>query len=212
MTEHTHEAVADAMRIAEEVSPAPARAAAALKILSDEVMHRWEQRTALSFRLQDLRAELVKAGIPDDSPLYLALHALTAAAEAWMHPDTLSEAFKATMARRDAAYMAEVETNSELRRKVRELQHLVAAAPAQVEFPARALQLIVTCPRIGDGRMFPLVAEALVAYGEQTLADGGTSWSLTLNSGSQDETQVAVSVIPDASDVSEAKSAEASNG
>lgn len=92
MTEHTHEAVADAMRIAEEVSPAPARAAAALKILRDEVVHRWEQRTALSFRLQDLRAELVKAGIPDDSPLYLALHEVTATAEAWMHPDTLSDA------------------------------------------------------------------------------------------------------------------------
>ncbi|HEY1034585.1 MAG TPA: hypothetical protein VGE09_06350 [Pseudoxanthomonas sp.] len=92
MTEHTHEAVADAMRIAEEVSPAPARAAAALKILTTEVLLRWEQRTALSFRLQDLRGELVKAGIPDDSPLYIALHEVTATAEAWMHPDTLSDA------------------------------------------------------------------------------------------------------------------------
>lgn len=103
MTEHTHEAVADAMRIAEEVSPAPARAAAALKILRDEVMHRWEQRTALSFRLQDLRAELVKAGIPDDSPLYLALHEVTATAEAWMHPDTLSDAARTHLTRIKAA-------------------------------------------------------------------------------------------------------------
>lgn len=103
MTEHTHEAVVDAMRIAEEVSPAPARAAAALKILRDEVMHRWEQRTALSFRLQDLRAELVKAGIPDDSPLYLALHEVTATAEAWMHPDTLSDAARTHLTRIKAA-------------------------------------------------------------------------------------------------------------
>lgn len=99
MTEHTHEAVADAMRIAEEVSPAPARAAAALKILTTEVLLRWEQRTALSFRLQDLRAELVKAGIAEDSPLYIALHEVTATAEAWMHPDTLSDAARSHLAR-----------------------------------------------------------------------------------------------------------------
>ncbi len=92
MTELTHEAVRDAMAIADEVSPTPQRALAALKILRSEVLHRWEQRTALSFRLQDLRNQVKAAGLPDDAPLYLALHAATATAEAWMHPDTLSEA------------------------------------------------------------------------------------------------------------------------
>ena len=92
MTELTHEAVQEAMAIADEVSPTPQRALAALKILRTEVLHRWEQRTALSFRLQDLRNQVIAAGLPDDAPLYLALHAATATAEAWMHPDTLSEA------------------------------------------------------------------------------------------------------------------------
>jgi hypothetical protein len=98
MTELTHEAVQQALAIADEVSPAPARAAAALKILRAEVHHRWEQRTALSFRLQDLRNQVQAAGLPDDSPLYLALHAATATAEAWMHPDTLSEAAREHLA------------------------------------------------------------------------------------------------------------------
>lgn len=89
----------EALRLAEDVTPSPARAHEALKVLRDEVMHRWEQRTALSFRLQDLRALAAEHDVPDDSPLYGALHDATATAEAWMHPGTLSEAAASHLAR-----------------------------------------------------------------------------------------------------------------
>ena len=66
-----------------------------LRILRAEVLLRWEQRTALSFRLQDLRDAVAVAGIDDQSPLYQRLHDLTATAEAWMHPGTLDDAINA---------------------------------------------------------------------------------------------------------------------
>lgn len=66
-----------------------------LRILRAEVLLRWEQRTALSFRLQDLRDAVAVAGIDDQSPLYQRLHDLTATAEAWMHPGTLEDAINA---------------------------------------------------------------------------------------------------------------------
>lgn len=84
--------VDEAMAIAEEVSPVPARAAEALTVLRAEVWLRWEQRTALSFRLQDLRSVLARAGLDEQSDLYIALHDVSATAEAWMHPGTLTDA------------------------------------------------------------------------------------------------------------------------
>ncbi len=71
---------------------------AALRTLRAEVLFRWEQRTALSFRLQDLRAAVAAAGIDDQSPLYQRLHDVTATAEAWMHPGTLEEATRTHVA------------------------------------------------------------------------------------------------------------------
>lgn len=91
--------VDQALALADEVTPTPASAHEALQVLRDEVMHRWEQRTALSFRLQDLRTLAAEHGLPDDSPLYGALHDVTATAEAWMHPGTLSEAAASHLAR-----------------------------------------------------------------------------------------------------------------
>jgi len=76
---------------------------AAARTLRAEVLLRWEQRTALSFRLQDLRNAVVAAGIDDQSPLYQRLHDLTATAEAWMHPGTLDEAINARFANLMAA-------------------------------------------------------------------------------------------------------------
>lgn len=91
--------VDQALSLAEEVTPAPAVAHEALKVLRDEVLGRWQQRTALSFRLQDLRAELLNHLKGDDThPLYGAFHDLLATAEAWMHPGTLSEAAEAHLA------------------------------------------------------------------------------------------------------------------
>lgn len=90
--------VDEALRLADTETPSPTLTAA-LKALRDEVMLRWEQRTALSFRLQDLRTLAAEHGVPDDSPLYGALHDVTATAEAWMHPGTLSEAAAAHLAR-----------------------------------------------------------------------------------------------------------------
>lgn len=68
---------------------------AAARTLRAEVLFRWEQRTALSFRLQDLRGAVAASGIDDQSPLYQRLHDLTATAEAWMHPGTLDDAINA---------------------------------------------------------------------------------------------------------------------
>lgn len=81
-----------AFRVAQLDSPHPVTAREALQVLMTEVLYRWEQRTALSFRLQDLRAIAVKAGIDETSELYGALHAVCATAEGWMHPNTLHEA------------------------------------------------------------------------------------------------------------------------
>ncbi|MGH8052532.1 MAG: hypothetical protein ACREP4_01180 [Stenotrophomonas sp.] len=64
----------------------------AARILRAETLLRWQQRTALSFRLQALQRALVAANIDDQSELYQALHDATATAEAWMHPGTLDEA------------------------------------------------------------------------------------------------------------------------
>ncbi|MGH8073694.1 MAG: hypothetical protein ACREO4_06430 [Lysobacter sp.] len=89
----------EAFRVAEQASPLPQRAHEALQVLKSEVLLRWEQRTALSFRLQDLRDAAAAAGIPDDSPLYGAIHDATATAEAWMHPGTLSDAAQTHLAR-----------------------------------------------------------------------------------------------------------------
>lgn len=74
------------------------QAKAVIAALQHEVHFRWEQRTALSFRLQDLRQELVRAGIDEMSPLYERFHSLTSTAEGWMHPGTLSEAASAHLA------------------------------------------------------------------------------------------------------------------
>lgn len=90
--------VDEAMRLADIDTPSPTLTAA-LKVLRDEVMHRWEQRTALSFRLQDLRTIAAAHGVPDDSPLYGAIHDVTATAEARMHPGTLSDAAATHLAR-----------------------------------------------------------------------------------------------------------------
>lgn len=91
----TPEVVA-AMQLADEVSPDPARAHAALQVLKHEVYYRWQQRTALSLRLQDLRSQLLADGtLNDESPLYQALHDVAATAEGWMHPDTLTQAARA---------------------------------------------------------------------------------------------------------------------
>lgn len=87
--------VDEALRVAEQLSPLPQRAHEALQVLKAEVLLRWEQRTALSFRLQDLRNAAEAVGIADDSPLYGAIHDATATAEAWMHPGTLSDAAQA---------------------------------------------------------------------------------------------------------------------
>lgn len=92
MPEQITMSVEDALALADEVSPCPATAHQALLALKHEVLFRWEQRTALSLRLQDLRHELVRAGIDDMSPLYEAFHSLTSTAEGWMHPSTLNEA------------------------------------------------------------------------------------------------------------------------
>lgn len=82
-----------AMKVASQPGPLDtAHARQALLTLRDEVMFRWEQRTALSFRLQELRTIAAEAGLARDSKLYLAIHDATATAEAWMHPRTLSEA------------------------------------------------------------------------------------------------------------------------
>jgi hypothetical protein len=70
----------------------------ALQVLRLEVLYRWEQRTALSFRLQDLRTIAAAAGIDEMSPLYNAIHQATATAESWMHPSTLSEAAQSHLA------------------------------------------------------------------------------------------------------------------
>lgn len=67
----------------------------AARILRAETLLRWEQRTALSFRLQALQRALVAANIDDQSELYQAVHDATATAEAWMHPGTLDEAVAA---------------------------------------------------------------------------------------------------------------------
>ncbi|MNV19029.1 hypothetical protein D3C71_1098720 [compost metagenome] len=67
----------------------------AARILRAETLLRWQQRTALSFRLQALQRALVAANIDDQSKLYQALHDVTATAEAWMHPDTLDAATQA---------------------------------------------------------------------------------------------------------------------
>ncbi|WHL17609.1 hypothetical protein [Stenotrophomonas acidaminiphila] len=84
-----------ALHLADQPDAAPADLQAALRLLRTEVLFRWQQRTALSFRLQDLRAALAQAGIDDQSTLYQRLHDVTATAEAWMHPGTLSEAVQA---------------------------------------------------------------------------------------------------------------------
>lgn len=84
-----------ALRLAELAVAPPADLQAALRLLRTEVLFRWQQRTALSFRLQDLRAALAQAGIDDQSDLYQRLHDVTATAEAWMHPGTLGEAVQA---------------------------------------------------------------------------------------------------------------------
>lgn len=91
--------IEEAFRVADQVSPLPQRAHEALQVLKAEVLLRWEQRTALSFRLQDLRDTAAGAGIADDSPLYGAIHDATATAEAWMHPATLSDAAQTHLAR-----------------------------------------------------------------------------------------------------------------
>lgn len=88
--------VDDALRLALEVTPSPARAHEALMVLRQEVLYRWEQRTALSFRLQDLRHELLAHLQGDDMHrVYASFHRTLATAEAWMHPSTLSEAASA---------------------------------------------------------------------------------------------------------------------
>jgi hypothetical protein len=76
----------------------PDEAMAILRAMQREIHFRWEQRTALSFRLQDLRMELVRAGVDDMSPLYEKFHSLTSTAEGWMHPGTLREAAGAHLA------------------------------------------------------------------------------------------------------------------
>lgn len=75
-----------------------AHARQALLTLRDEVVFRWEQRTALSFRLQELRTVAAEADLARDSKLYLAIHDATATAEAWMHPRTLSDAVEGHIA------------------------------------------------------------------------------------------------------------------
>ncbi|WP_313033533.1 hypothetical protein [Stenotrophomonas acidaminiphila] len=84
-----------ALRLADQPDAPPADLHAALRLLRTEVLLRWQQRTALSFRLQDLRAALAQAGIDDQSTLYQRLHDVTATAEGWMHPGTLGEAVQA---------------------------------------------------------------------------------------------------------------------
>ncbi|MGH8082536.1 MAG: hypothetical protein ACREP7_18315 [Lysobacter sp.] len=66
----------------------------ALAVLGDEVILRWEQRTALSFRMQDLRSIAVQAGVEPDSALYGAIHDVTATAEAWLDGRVLTDAAK----------------------------------------------------------------------------------------------------------------------
>lgn len=124
MPETSPSAVEAAMAIAAQADPDPARALEALRVLCNEVWYRWEQRTALSFRLQDLRAQLAGAGIDDQSLLYQALHDVTATAEAWMHPGTLVEAAK-THVRRLQAEIASLK-----------------ASPVQAEAIARAVENI----------------------------------------------------------------------
>lgn len=65
---------------------------AVIKALQQEVRFRWEQRTALSIRLQDLAFALRQSGMDDTSDLYQALHNVAATSEAWMHAGTLNEA------------------------------------------------------------------------------------------------------------------------
>lgn len=98
--------IEEAFRVAEQLSPLPSVAHDALQVLATEVRFRWEQRTALSFRLQDLRAIAADAGMADDSPLYLAIHDATATAEAWMHPGTLGDAARDHLARLKAELLA----------------------------------------------------------------------------------------------------------
>jgi hypothetical protein len=99
MSEATSMTIEEAFRVAEQLSPLPSVAHKALQVLVQEVQYRWEQRTALSFRLQDLRAIASTAGLADDSPLYLAIHDATATAEGWMHPGTLGDAARDHLAR-----------------------------------------------------------------------------------------------------------------
>lgn len=84
-----------AFKVADQDSPLPSVARDALQILKTEVLYRWEQRTALSFRLQALRDALAGSGLDPMSELYVAMHELLATAEGWMHPDTLGDAVKA---------------------------------------------------------------------------------------------------------------------
>lgn len=97
--------VTDAVTIdyAMAFQPAPSdvmtpRIAQVIAALQREVYFRWEQRTALSLRLQDLRHVLTRAGVDDQSDLYQSFHDLTSTAEGWMHPGTLSEAAGAHLA------------------------------------------------------------------------------------------------------------------
>ena len=89
---HNEHDVRAAFRAAEQESQHPTAAHDALQVLMTEVLYRWQQRTALSFRLQDLRAIAARAGIDETSELYGAIHDVVATAEGWMHPNTLSEA------------------------------------------------------------------------------------------------------------------------
>lgn len=84
-----------AFKVADQDSPLPQVARDALQVLRAEVLYRWEQRTALSFRAQAVRDALASSGIEPMSELYVAMHELLATAEGWMHPNTLGEAVTA---------------------------------------------------------------------------------------------------------------------
>lgn len=191
--------VDEAMEIAEKAATSPSPILnAALKTLRQEVNFRWEQRTALSFRLQDLRQELVRAGIDDMSPLYESFHSLTSTAEGWMHPGTLSEAAGAHLASLKAR-IAELEGKVNNQSAMLAGYHHLLLQPEQeiLAWPARALSFRITCPRIGDGLMVPLVVEALREFARMDQDSHGSTRDLVLYAGEQKETRVTVQRLPD---------------
>ncbi|MCD9087386.1 hypothetical protein [Stenotrophomonas sp. SY1] len=90
--EASTEEIDQALKVVDSPDATVAELRNAARILRAETLLRYQQRTALSFRLQDLRFALVAAGIDNQSALYQGLHDVTATAEAWMHPDTLDAA------------------------------------------------------------------------------------------------------------------------